>query len=71
MKIAELRNQEQKELDALLADKRKSLFNLRFQSASEQIEDPSRIGHLRRDIAQILTVLRERKLGIRGQSASS
>jgi large subunit ribosomal protein L29 len=54
--------------DALLAELHKSkeeLFNLRFQSATGQLESHGRLRAVRRDIARIYTVLRERELGIR------
>ncbi|MGP7959754.1 50S ribosomal protein L29 [Sanguibacter sp. A247] len=54
--------------DALVAelDKAKQeLFNLRFQSATGQLESHGRLKAVRRDIARIYTILRERELGIR------
>ncbi|MEQ8767468.1 MAG: 50S ribosomal protein L29 [Planctomycetota bacterium] len=68
MKIAELRNQEEKELQAMLTERRKELFEMRFHSAAEQMESPSKIKSMRREIAQILTILRERELGIQEQT---
>jgi large subunit ribosomal protein L29 len=40
----------------------KQLFNLRFQSATERVETPSELRKIRRDIARIKTVMREREL---------
>ena len=55
--------------DARLADELKKakeeLFNLRFQSATGQLESHGRLKAVRRDIARIYTILRERELGIR------
>lgn len=54
--------------DRLLEELKKAkaeLFNLRFQSATGQLDNHGRIGHVRRDIARIYTVLRERELGMR------
>ena len=54
--------------DALVAELRKAkeeLFNLRFQSATGQLESHGRLKAVRRDIARIYTILRERELGIR------
>ncbi|GAB3191285.1 50S ribosomal protein L29 [Nesterenkonia suensis] len=55
--------------EAALADQLRSakeeLFNLRFQSATGQLENSSRLKAVKRDIARIYTVLRERELGIR------
>ena len=61
------------ELDAMenekLADELKrakeELFNLRFQSATGQLESHGRLKAVKRDIARIYTILRERELGIR------
>ena len=44
------------ELQQKLAETRKELFNLRFQSATGSLEDTTRLRHARRDIARILTV---------------
>ncbi|WP_029514046.1 MULTISPECIES: 50S ribosomal protein L29 [Nesterenkonia] len=55
--------------DSSLAEQLRSakeeLFNLRFQSATGQLENSSRLKAVKRDIARIYTVLRERELGIR------
>ena len=48
-----------------LKDAKEELFNLRFQSATGQLESHGRIKAVKRDIARINTVLRERDLGIR------
>lgn len=53
------------ELQAKLADDLTALENLRFQKALQQLEDPTRIRQVRREIAQIRTVLHEYELGIR------
>lgn len=52
-------------LEALKSSK-EELFNLRFQAATGQLEDSSRLKAVKRDIARIYTILRERELGIRG-----
>lgn len=49
------------ELTAKLAEAREEEFRLRFRSATEAIDSPMRFRALRRDIARILTVLREKK----------
>jgi len=54
--------------DKLVAELKKAkeeLFNLRFQSATGQLESHGRLKAVKRDIARIYTVLRERELGIR------
>jgi len=48
------------ELDKRLADTRQELFNLRFQSATSQLEDTARLKFVRREIARILTLQYER-----------
>jgi large subunit ribosomal protein L29 len=50
------------ELVHRLADARKELFNLRFQFATGQLDRSSRLQEVRRDIARMLTVLREREI---------
>jgi large subunit ribosomal protein L29 len=50
------------ELTHKLADLRSELFNLRFQLSTGQLRNPMRIGEVRRDIARILTVLKEKGL---------
>jgi large subunit ribosomal protein L29 len=60
--------------DTLLAELKKAkeeLFNLRFQSATGQLESHGRLKAVRRDIARIYTILRERELGIRTAPGSS
>ena len=49
-----------------LKSSKEELFNLRFQAATGQLEDSSRLKAVKRDIARIYTILRERELGIRG-----
>jgi large subunit ribosomal protein L29 len=50
------------ELDQRLVDQRKELFNLRFQSATGQLENVSQLKHTRREIARILTLQHERNV---------
>ena len=52
-------------LVAELKKAKEELFNLRFQSATGQLESHGRLAAVRRDIARIYTILRERELGIR------
>ena len=52
-------------LVAKLKEAKEELFNLRFQSATGQLENNGRLKAVKRDIARIYTVLRERELGIR------
>ena len=53
------------ELDDTLGDRRKELFNLRFQSATGALENSARLRSAKREIARILTVRHERELGKR------
>ena len=48
------------ELAARLGESRRELFNLRFQLATGQLDNPARIGQVKRDVARMLTVLRGR-----------
>jgi len=50
------------ELGSRLGDSRRELFNLRFQLATGQLDNPARIGQVRHEVARILTVLREREI---------
>ncbi len=60
----ELRPLEQDELVQKLKEAKEELFNLRFQSATGQLENHARLRAVRREIARIYTVMRERELGI-------
>jgi large subunit ribosomal protein L29 len=61
MKISQLRESTVDELQAKEQDLRKELFNLRFQQATGEIENPMRIRALRKDIARVLTAVTEKK----------
>lgn len=58
----DLRTMNQVELDQKLHEAYQELFNLRFRQGTKQIENTSRIHVVRRDIARIKTVMRERQL---------
>ncbi len=60
MKAADLRELTPEELQAKLKELEEELFNLRFQLASQQLENTARLKESRRDIARIQTVLREK-----------
>jgi len=60
----QLRTQTEEELNIKLAEAKAELFNLRFQAATGQLESHGRLRAVRRDIARIYTVKRERELGI-------
>jgi large subunit ribosomal protein L29 len=61
VKAAELRRLSDDELLTRLEEQKEELFNLRFQLATGQLDNPMRIKQVRHDIARILTVLRERR----------
>jgi large subunit ribosomal protein L29 len=66
---SELRALSGDDLAQKLVEAKEELFNLRFQAATGQLESHGRLRSVRRDIARIYTVLRERELGIIGQTA--
>jgi large subunit ribosomal protein L29 len=61
MKASELRDMSVEELRGKESELRKELFNLRFQQATGEIENPLRIRTVRRDIARVLTVVNEKE----------
>jgi large subunit ribosomal protein L29 len=63
-KVGELRNLDDVELTTKLREAKEELFNLRFQGATGQLENHGRLRAVRKDIARIYTILRERELGI-------
>jgi len=63
-KPAELRGLQDEELMSKLREAKEELFNLRFQAATGQLENAGRLKSVRRDMARIYTILRERELGI-------
>ena len=67
--INELDSYEDSRLIDELKRSKEELFNLRFQSATGQLDNPGRVRAVKRDIARIYTVLRERELGIRATPA--
>lgn len=62
MKISEVRDMSVTDLNKKLAELTDELFNLRFQHAVNQLEDPMRLKVVKKDIARIKTVLREIEL---------
>ena len=64
MKVAEIRNLSDQDLDKQLYDLQSELFNLRFRLATGQLENPSAIGSVKRDIARVKTIQTERKLNL-------
>jgi len=64
MKANEFRNLTTAEIEQKIAAFKEELFNLRFQMATGQLDNPVQIKKVRKDIARAKTVLRERELGI-------
>jgi len=62
MKATELADLDAEELAARLAEAREELFNLRFQNVTGQLDNPHRLREVRKDIARIFTVIRQREL---------
>ena len=62
MLATELRELQEDELLERLAEQKEELFNLRFQLVTGQLDNPRRLQQVKRDIARILTVIREREL---------
>ena len=64
MKVQEIRDLSEKELQNKVADLGQEIFNLRFQLATGKIENPSRLKSLRRDVAKIKTIQKEAKIAL-------
>jgi len=62
MRAAELRDLNRSELQARAEELNQELFNLQFQHATGQLENAMRLRHVRRDIARVLSVIREQEL---------
>jgi large subunit ribosomal protein L29 len=62
--IVELRDMSDEKLEELLDNAREEMFNLRFQHASARLDDLSQLKRVRRDIAQLETVLHQRDLAV-------
>ncbi len=65
LKAHELDELSNADLETRLRESKEELFNLRFQSATGQLDSNGRLRTVKRDIARIYTVVRERELGIR------
>ena len=62
MKASEIRELTADELNSKLADLKAELFNMRFQLAINQLDNPMRISAVKKDIARVKTVIRENEL---------
>ena len=65
-KVKELREKLDSELSFDCAELQKELFELRFKSSAEGLSNPNRIREIRREVARIKTILRERDTNVRG-----
>ena len=63
MKASEIRDLTETELEEKLLDLKKDLFMLRMQHATNHLDNPTKISSLRRDIARVKTVQRQKQLG--------
>ena len=70
MKSSELNEMNKLELESKLSDNKEALQNLRFQQALQQLEDGTAISKIKKEIAQIKTVLNEIRLEIRKQKVT-
>jgi large subunit ribosomal protein L29 len=61
-KATEIREMDPGELETRIEESRKELFNLRFQAATGRLDNSARVGVVRREIARLLTVQREREI---------
>ena len=61
-RAAELRDVDDSELLTRLAEAKQELFNLRFQNVTGQLDNPARLGQVRKDVARINTLLRAREI---------
>ena len=61
MKIADIKNMTVEELNNKLVELKKELFNLRFQHAVNQLENPHKMTEVKHDIARVMTALNEKR----------
>ena len=62
MKASEIRELGKEEIEKKIKELKEELFNLRFQHAINQLDNPIRLKHVKKDIARSMTILREREL---------
>ena len=62
MKVKDIREMTTEELNVKLFDLKKELFNLRFRNATNQLDNPLEIANVKKTIARVKTVIREREL---------
>lgn len=62
LKIKELRELSDRDLESKIREAKKELFNLRLKQSTGNLENPSKMRELRKDVARMKTILREREL---------
>jgi large subunit ribosomal protein L29 len=67
-KRRQIKESNPREIEQMLTDERKSLFTLRQSMSSKQLDNPRRIREARKNIARILTIMREREIAEKGKS---
>ena len=66
MELKKMRDMSGAELNTELTKMKKELFNLRFQHATGQLENPVKMRELKKDIARVKTIIREKELKVQG-----
>lgn len=69
MKAGEFRSLSPEERQQKLVEMKQELFNLRFQHATGQLENPQRLKQIKRDVARVQTIIREEELSTHGTEA--
>ena len=67
MRAVEIRGMSPAELNTRLEDLKKELFNLRFQHATNQLNNPGKIADVKKDIARVKTIIREKQTASAGR----
>ena len=67
MKIKEVRDMSAEQLNTKLLELKKDLFNLRLQHATNQLDNPNKIGDVKKDIARVKTIIREKQTASAGR----
>jgi large subunit ribosomal protein L29 len=67
MKATEVRGMSPAELETKLVELKKELFQLRFQNATNQLSNPGRIADVKKDIARVKTIIREKQIASAGR----
>jgi large subunit ribosomal protein L29 len=70
MKMKEILERQTEQLRHELVEQQKHLFDLRSQAVTEKLEDPSQLSKTKKDIARVLTVLRQREIEQEGKAAA-